>query len=52
MQTVMSRTPLRHIGSQCDINDATTFPQSAKANYITGETIYVAGCLSDMKCTM
>jgi len=43
MQTVMSRTPLKRIGSPREIGDVVAFLASDKASYVTGETIYVDG---------
>lgn len=43
MEMVMSRTPLKRVGSAKDIGDAVAFLASKKASYITGETIYVDG---------
>ncbi|MFK7893241.1 MAG: SDR family NAD(P)-dependent oxidoreductase [Granulosicoccus sp.] len=43
MQTVMSRTPLKRVGSPREIADVVAFLCSDKASYITGETIYVDG---------
>ena len=43
MKMVMSRTPLKRIGTPREIGDVVAFLASAKASYITGETIYVDG---------
>jgi NAD(P)-dependent dehydrogenase (short-subunit alcohol dehydrogenase family) len=43
MQMVMSRTPLKRIGSPREVGDVVAFLASDKASYITGETIYVDG---------
>ena len=43
MKMVMSRTPLKRVGSPREIGDVVAFLASAKASYITGETIYVDG---------
>ena len=43
MKMVMSRTPLKRIGSPREIGDVVAFLASDKASYITGETIYVDG---------
>lgn len=43
MKTVMSRTPMKRIGSPREIGDVVAFLTSDKASYITGETIYVDG---------
>ncbi len=43
MKMVMSRTPLKRIGSAREIGDVVAFLASKKASYITGETIYVDG---------
>ncbi|MCU4653713.1 SDR family oxidoreductase [Roseibacterium sp. SDUM158016] len=40
---VMSRTPLKRIGTPREIGDVVAFLCSGKASYITGETIYVDG---------
>ena len=42
-ETAMSRTPLRRAGTAREIGDIVAFLASAKASYITGETIYVDG---------
>jgi NAD(P)-dependent dehydrogenase (short-subunit alcohol dehydrogenase family) len=43
MARIMSRTPLKRIGSPREIADVVAFLASDKASYITGETIYVDG---------
>ncbi len=43
MNTVLSRTPLKRVGSPREIADTVAFLASSKASYITGETIYVDG---------
>ncbi|MEX2520794.1 MAG: SDR family NAD(P)-dependent oxidoreductase [Paracoccaceae bacterium] len=43
MKMVMSRTPLKRIGSPREVGDTVAFLASSKASYITGETIYVDG---------
>ena len=43
MAKVMSRTPLKRIGTPREIGDVVAFLASSKASYITGETIYVDG---------
>lgn len=43
MKMVMSRTPLRRIGTPREIGDVVAFLAGPKASYITGETIYVDG---------
>ncbi|MDH3666976.1 MAG: SDR family oxidoreductase [Paracoccaceae bacterium] len=43
MKMVMSRTPLKRIGTPREIGDVVAFLASKKASYITGETIYVDG---------
>jgi len=43
METAMSRTPLRRVGTAKEIGDVVAFLASPKASYITGETIYVDG---------
>ena len=40
---VMSRTPMGRVGTAQEIGDVVAFLCSAKASYITGETIYVDG---------
>ena len=41
MAMVMSRTPLKRVGTPREIGDVVAFLASDKASYITGETIYV-----------
>jgi NAD(P)-dependent dehydrogenase (short-subunit alcohol dehydrogenase family) len=43
MQMVISRTPLKRIGSPDEIASVIAFLASDAASYITGETIYVDG---------
>ncbi len=43
MEMVMSRTPLKRVGSPEEIAHVVSFLLSSKASYITGETIYVDG---------
>ena len=43
MNVVMSRTPLKRIGTPHEIGNVVAFLASEKASYITGETIYVDG---------
>ncbi|MEM7215176.1 MAG: SDR family oxidoreductase [Pseudomonadota bacterium] len=43
MKMVMSRTPLKRVGTAREIGDVVAFLASKKASYITGETIYVDG---------
>ena len=43
MKMLMSRTPLKRVGSPREIGDVVAFLASPKASYITGETIYVDG---------
>lgn len=43
MAMVMSRTPLKRIGTPREIGDVVAFLASPKASYVTGETIYVDG---------
>ena len=43
MDMVLSRTPLKRIGSPREIGDVVAFLASDKASYVTGETIYVDG---------
>ena len=52
MKMVMSRTPLKRIGSPREIGDVVAFLVSDKASYITGETIYVDGGRIGMNYTM
>ena len=46
MAKVMSRTPLKRIGTPREIGDVVAFLASSKSSYITGETIYVDGGLT------
>lgn len=43
MKTVLSRTPLKRVGTAREIADVVAFLLGSKASYITGETIYVDG---------
>ncbi len=43
LQMVMSRTPLKRLGTPEEIGEVVAFLVSEKASYITGETIYVDG---------
>ncbi len=43
MARLMSRTPLKRVGTPREIGDVVAFLASKKASYITGETIYVDG---------
>jgi len=43
MATAMSRTPLKRMGLPREVGDVVAFLASAKAGYITGETVYVDG---------
>ena len=43
MKMVMSRTPLKRIGTPREIGNVVAFLTSRKASYVTGETIYVDG---------
>lgn len=52
MDMVMSRTPLKRIGTPREIGDVVAFLASDKASYITGETIYVDGGRIGMNYTM
>ena len=52
MKMVMSRTPLKRIGSPREIGDVVAFLASDKASYITGETIYVDGGRMGMNYTV
>ncbi|MEO0386646.1 MAG: SDR family oxidoreductase [Pseudomonadota bacterium] len=40
---VLSRTPLKRIGSPSEVGDLIAFLASEKSSYITGETIYIDG---------
>ena len=52
MEMVMSRTPLKRMGTPREIGDVVAFMVSDKASYITGETIYVDGGRLGMNYTM
>jgi NAD(P)-dependent dehydrogenase (short-subunit alcohol dehydrogenase family) len=43
MAMLLSRTPLKRVGTPREIADVVAFLASGKASYITGETIYVDG---------
>ena len=43
MGTILSRTPLKRVGTPREIGEVVAFLASGKASYITGETIYVDG---------
>lgn len=43
LQTALSRTPLKRLGTAREIADVVAFLAGPKASYITGETIYVDG---------
>ncbi|MCY4588999.1 MAG: SDR family NAD(P)-dependent oxidoreductase [Alphaproteobacteria bacterium] len=43
LEMVMSRTPLKRLGTPEEIGEVVAFLASEKASYITGETIYVDG---------
>jgi NAD(P)-dependent dehydrogenase (short-subunit alcohol dehydrogenase family) len=43
VQTAMSRTPLKRLGTPKEVGDVVAFLASDKASYVTGETIYVDG---------
>ncbi len=43
MDRLLSRTPLKRVGSPREIGNVVAFLASSKASYITGETIYVDG---------
>jgi glucose 1-dehydrogenase len=43
MARVMSRTPLKRLGTAREVGDVVAFLASPKAAYVTGETIYVDG---------
>ena len=51
MKTVMSRTPMKRVGTAREIGDVVAFLASAKASYVTGETIYVDGGRLSMNYT-
>ena len=51
MAKVMSRTPLKRIGTPREIGDVVAFLASSKSSYITGETIYVDGSRIGMNYT-
>ena len=51
MKMVMSRTPLKRIGTPREVGDVVAFLASPKAAYITGETIYVDGGRLSMNYT-
>ena len=52
MAMVMSRTPLKRIGTPREIGDVVAFLVGDKASYITGETIYVDGGRAGLNYTM
>jgi len=43
MEMLLSRTPLKRVGTPREIADVVAFLASGKASYITGETLYVDG---------
>lgn len=43
LERVLSRTPLKRVGSPREVGDVVAFLASSKASYVTGETIYVDG---------
>lgn len=43
LETALSRTPLKRIGTPAEIGNVVAFLASDRASYITGETIYVDG---------
>lgn len=43
MARVMSRTPLKRIGTAREVGDVVAFLASPKASYITGETVFIDG---------
>ena len=48
---VLSRTPLKRIGSPSEVGDLIAFLSSEKSSYITGETIYIDGGRMGMNYT-
>lgn len=43
LDAVLTRTPLKRVGTPREVADVVTFLASDKASYITGETIYIDG---------
>jgi NAD(P)-dependent dehydrogenase (short-subunit alcohol dehydrogenase family) len=52
LQRVLSRTPLGRVGTPREVGDVVAFLCSAKASYVTGETIYVDGGRLGLNYTM
>jgi len=51
MDRLMSRTPMKRIGTPREVGDVVAFLASDKASYITGETIYIDGGRLTMNLT-
>lgn len=52
LKTLLSRTPIKRLGTAREIGDVVAFLASEKASYITGETIYVDGGRLGMNYTV
>jgi NAD(P)-dependent dehydrogenase (short-subunit alcohol dehydrogenase family) len=52
LQRVLTRTPLGRVGTPREVGDVVAFLCSAKASYVTGETIYVDGGRLGLNYTM